>query len=109
MEIRNEKIIPFSEVKQILGKREEQGELGYEQKITFAYLKGLYKTTPTKVEKALEELLKQIEKLGERHAVSIVNFLPQDLDSLRTLFSNERLDLSEDERKKILDIVKELA
>jgi len=108
MEIKSEKNIPLSEVKQILAKREEQGELGYEQKITLAYLKSLYKPAPTKVAKALEEL-KQIEKLSEKQTVAIMNFLPQDLDDLRVLFSNERLDLSDEEKKKILDIVKELA
>src|SRR3989338_5457128 len=107
MENKSEKNIPLSEVKQILAKREEQGELGYEQKITLAYLKSLYKPAPTKVAKALEEL-KQIEKLSEKHTVAIMNFLPQDLDDLRVLFSNERLDLSDEEKKKILDIVKEL-
>ncbi len=108
MEIKSEKLISFSEVKQILSKREEQGELGYEQKITLTYLKGLYKVAPTKVAKALEEL-KEMGKLNDRHAASVVNFLPQDLDDLRVLFSNERLDLSDEEKKKILDIVKELA
>jgi len=108
MEIKSEKNIPLSEVKQILAKREEQGELGYEQKITLAYLKSLYKPAPTKVAKALEEL-KQIEKLSEKQTVAIMNFLPQDLDDLRVLFSNERLDLSDDEKKKILVVVKELA
>lgn len=108
MEIKSEKAVPFSEVKQILAKREEQRELGYEQKITLAYLKTIYKAAPTKVSKVIESL-KQIEKLNERQISSIVNMLPQDLDDLRVLFSNERADLSAEEKQKVLDAVKELA
>ncbi len=107
MEIKSEKIVPFSEVKQILAKREEQGELGYEQKVTLAYLKSVYKPAPTKVAKAMEEL-KAIEKLSEKHVANIVNLLPQDLDDIRLIFSNERLDLTDEEKKKIIDIVKVL-
>ena len=55
------------------------------------------------------EELKTIEKLNERQIAAIVNFLPQDLDDIRVLFSNERVDLSDDEKKKILDAIKELS
>ena len=106
MEIKDEKAITFAEVKQILTKREEEGELGYEQKTTLDYLKKLYKVAPTKVNKMVAEL-KQIEKLNEKHIANIVNFLPQDLDDLRVIFSNERVDLSPADKQKILDIVKE--
>ena len=107
MEIKSEKLIPFSEVKNMLSKREEEKELGYEQKITLAYLKSVYKPAPTKVAKAMEEL-KQIEMLSEKQIANIVNLLPQDLDDIRLLFSNERASLSDEDKKKILDIVKEL-
>lgn len=107
MEVKSEKIIPFSEVKHILSKREEQGELGYEQKIAAAYLKSVYKPAPTKVAKAMEEL-KKIEKLSEKQIVNIVNLLPQDLDDIRLIFSNERVDLSAEDRQKILDVVKDI-
>ena len=108
MEIKSENTIQFSEVKQILAKREEQRELGYEQKITLAYLKTVYKAAPTKVAKCIEEL-KKIEKLNERQISIIVNMLPRDLDDLRVLFSNERIDMSAEEKQKILDTVKELS
>ncbi len=107
MEIKSEKIIPFSDVKQVLSKREEQGELGYEQKITLAYLKSVYKPAPTKVANAMEEL-KKIEKLSDKQIVNIVNLLPQDLDDIRVIFANERVDIKDEEKKKIIDIVKEL-
>ncbi len=107
MEIKSEKPMQFSEVKQVLSKREEQAELGYEQKITLAYLKSVYKAAPTKVAKAFTEL-KSIEKLSEKQITSILNFLPEDLDDMRVLFSNERVDLSPEEKQKILDAVKDL-
>src|SRR3989338_726560 len=106
MEVKNEKPITFSEVKKILEEKETEGELGYEQKITSDYLKKLYKTAPTKVAKMVEAL-KEVEKLNEKHISAIANFLPRDLDDLRVLFSNERVDLSPTEKQQVLDIVKE--
>ena len=106
MEVKSEKPATFSEVKKILEQKETEGELGYEQKITADYLKKLYKVAPTKVAK-LAEALRSIEKLNEKHIVAIANFLPEDLDDLRVLFSNERVDLTPTEKQQVLDIVKE--
>ena len=105
MEIKNEKYITLAEVKQALEKKEEEGELGYEQKITADYLKKTYKLTSTKATK-LVEALKAVEKLNEKQIANIVNLLPQDLDDLRVIFSNERVDLKPEEKQQILDAVK---
>ena len=50
--------------------------------------------------------LGKIERLKERQKIGIVNMMPQDMDDLKVLFANEVLSLSEEDKKKILSIVK---
>ena len=105
MEIKNEQPAPAALVKKLLSKREKEKELAYEQKVTLDHLKKFC----TLSEKAADELLEElqgVEKLNDRQKVNIVNLLPQDLDELRLIFANERLDLSDSDKKKILEAVK---
>ena len=104
MEIKSEVTIPAAEVKKVLAERGKDKELGYEQKITSDYLNKYSKISQTKLNK-LQTELKEIGKLNDRHIAAIVSFLPKDLDDLRVLFSNERVDLTPTDKEKILEIV----
>ena len=48
----------------------------------------------------------KIEKLQEKHIVSIVEMMPRDNDDLRLLFANERIVLEDGDKKKITDLVR---
>ncbi len=104
MEIKSEITIPTAEVKKSLAEKGKDKELGYEQKITLDYLNKFSKISQTKLNK-LETDLKTIEKLTDRHISAIINLLPKDLDDLRAIFSNERVDLTPGDKEKILEIV----
>ena len=106
MEVNDEKAANWIEVKKILMKREKEKELGYEQKNALEHLRKFCKLPESKTEKMLDEL-KKIEKLKDKHIVNIVNFLPENSDELRILFANERVVLTDDDKKKILKIVKD--
>ncbi|MCK5016900.1 MAG: hypothetical protein KAS32_07490 [Candidatus Peribacteraceae bacterium] len=106
MDIKNEKVISWSEAKKILSDKEKNKELVYEQKNALDHLRKFCKLPETKSKKIIEEL-GTMENLKERHIVGILNFLPENLDELRTLFSNDRIVLSEDDSKKIVKIVKD--
>jgi DNA-directed RNA polymerase subunit F len=71
------------------------------------HLRKFCKLPEKKYEKLIEDL-KNIEKLKDRHIVSIINFLPDNQNDLRVLFANDRLVLTEDDKKKILKIVKDV-
>lgn len=105
MEIKNEQPVAAAIVKKLLSKREKEKELGYEQKVTLDHLKKFCDFSEKASEDLVEEL-KGIEKLNDKQIVNIVNLLPQDLDELRLIFANERIDLSDGDKKKILDAVK---
>jgi DNA-directed RNA polymerase subunit F len=105
MEVKREKIVSWAEAKKILESKSRDKELGYEQKNALEHLRKFSKLTDKKLNEMIEEL-KKIEKLRERHIVSIVNMLPKDADELRMLLANEIVTLSDEDSKKILSIVK---
>lgn len=105
MKILNERFVSWVEAKKLLSRREKEKELGYEQKNALDHLKKFSKLSEKTVNQMVEEL-KGIEKLKEKHIMMIVNLLPQDLDDLRVLFAHEIINLSDEEKKKIIDIVK---
>ena len=104
-EILNEKLITDAEAREILKERKKEIELGYEQKNTLEYLKKYSPLTPNKAEKMIEEF-KKIPKIREKQIITIVNILPQDLDDLRLVMEKDYTALNEDEKKLILEIVK---
>lgn len=106
MEVKSEKPISWVEVKKILTKKEKEKELGYEQKNALEHLRKFCKISQQKAEKIMAELRK-IEKLKDKHIVNIVNFLPENLEELRIIFAHERVVLSDEEKKKIIKIVKD--
>ena len=108
MDIKEEKPIAWAEAKKALEKRAEEKELGYEQKNALEFLQKFSKVSERKAKEMAEELEK-INKLKPRHIVSIINHLPQTVDELKGILAHEVLNLSEDEHKKILDIIKKIA
>ena len=108
MKVESEKVIPWAEVKKALEKKEKEKELSYEQKNALDHLRKFSKLSEKAVAEMSEELGK-IERLKERHIVSIINHMPQELEELRVLFANEVVSPSEEDRKKIISIVKKFA
>ncbi len=105
MEVISEELVPMSRARKILEDKAKEEELGYEQNNALEYLKKFSKLSLKKSEELLKELGK-IAKLKDRHKVNIINFLPEDAEDLRILFSNEVVRLTEDDKKAILSAVK---
>jgi DNA-directed RNA polymerase subunit F len=108
MKIESEKFVTWAEVKKVLEKKEKEKELSYEQKNALDHLRKFSKISEKAANEMTEELGK-IERLKERQIVSIINHLPQEMEELRVLFANEVVSISEDEKKKIISIVKKFA
>lgn len=106
MDIKNERVVSWIEAKKILMEKENNRELVYEQNNALEHLRKFCKLSEKKYQKMTEEL-KSIEKLKEKHIVSIMNFLPQSQDELRVLFANERVVLTDEDKKKILKAVRD--
>jgi DNA-directed RNA polymerase subunit F len=104
MKVEGEKFVAWPEVKKALEKKEKEKELSYEQKNALDHLRKFSKISEKSAAEMWEELSK-IERLKEKHIVSIINQMPQDLEEMRVLFANEVVNLPEDDRKKIISIV----
>jgi DNA-directed RNA polymerase subunit F len=99
------KPVSISEVKNILKKVEkDRKELLYEQKIALEHAHKFAKLSVKKSEGLIKELLK-LDFLHEIHAYKIADILPSTEDDVKTIFAKERITLSENDIKKILDLV----
>ncbi len=98
-------LITNTQAKEILTARSKEIELGYEQKNALDYLKKYDKLTPKKSQQLVEEL-KKVQKLRERQIISIVNILPIDNDDLRLVLEKDYNNLTDEEKKLILESIK---
>ncbi len=105
MEVKAQRFVSWAEAKSILMKKEKEKELGYEQKNALEHLRKFSKLSQKSV-KEMDEELRKIEKLKEKHRIMILNFLPENEEQLRLIFHNDTTLLSDEDRKKILSVVK---
>ena len=105
MNIVSEEIISDPEASDILEKREKEGELKYEQKNALEILRKFKTSDVNKIKNMIAEL-KKMEKLRDRHIISIVNFMPEDREDMRTVLAKEYNSFTEEEINAILEIVK---
>lgn len=107
MNILTEETITDTEAREILEKREKEGELNYEQKNSLEILRNFAKSDPERIKTLVNEL-KIIEKLRDKQIVTIANFLPQDKDDLRAVLHKEYANFTEEEIEKIIEAVKKV-
>jgi len=96
--------VPMATAKEVMVRREKQGELNYEQKLSLEHLKNFTKLNEKDAKKFIEEIT-AIIKMSPETLVQIVNILPNNPDELRMIFAREKFSLKEDEIKQILDVV----
>ncbi|MBI2542760.1 MAG: hypothetical protein HYW24_01075 [Candidatus Aenigmarchaeota archaeon] len=105
MNIVSEELVPNLKAKEILEEREKEAELKYEQKNSLDILKKFVKLDSKQTSEMIEALRK-IEKLRDRHIMSIVNFLPEDKEDLRAVLHKEYSTLTDEEIEQVLKVVK---
>ena len=99
-------MVELSEDLDNLEKKEK--ELSFRANKTKSYLKQFVKIKL----KDAEELRKKIEaleipRIKERQIVKIIDMLPESLDELKMLMVGETTTISDENMKKILDVVKD--
>ncbi len=108
MKVKNEKTVTWPEARHILGARDKESELGYEQKKALEHLNKFSKIKKKDLKQLMENLSK-IEKLKEKHIASIISFMPQKKEEINMLFANEHIILSDADKSEILKLIKPLA
>ncbi len=108
MKVLDVKAISMAEAKEILEKREKEGEFGYEQKIALEHLKKHTRLSGPDAKKLSDEISSILRMSSETMAM-IANVLPKTADEVRMIFARERFSLKEEEIAKIIEIVKKYA
>ncbi len=108
MKVIDIKSISMAEAKEILERREKEGELGYEQKIALEHLKKHTRLKAADAKKLADEISSVLRMSSETLSM-IANILPKTADEVRMIFAHERFSLKEEEIAKIIDIVKKYA
>jgi DNA-directed RNA polymerase subunit F len=102
-EIKDSRVVPLYEVKELIAERAEAGELNYEQNAVSDYAKKFAKLPKTKGAKLFAEL-SEVEGVDAELAVKITDLMPRDIERLRLLIpKNAKID--EAKQKEILGIV----
>ncbi|VVB89157.1 RNA polymerase Rpb4 [uncultured archaeon] len=108
-QVLNENMLTLPEVKNILDnikeEREKEGkELGYELRKAISHAEMFSKISAKKSRELVNEL-SSLEKMKPEIAIRIADILPLSNDEIRTIYAKERYTLSEDDLKKILELV----
>jgi len=98
--------VSLGQVKSILEKRKKEGELSYEQKVTYEYARSQGKIGPRKAQELIAKLM-EIPSIDERLAVMIVDNPPKDKEDITLFFERKRNRPTDAEVKKILDLIAE--
>jgi len=110
MKVMDERPITIAEVEVILKRKDkeykdEDRDLLYEQKRALDYVKKFSKLKLKEATELSKKLAGLPLNLGSHQIVKIVDLLPETVDDVRSIFSKERFKYSEEEIKKILEIV----
>jgi DNA-directed RNA polymerase subunit F len=106
MNVLTERIISDSEARQVLEKKEKDGELKTVQKNSLDVLKKFVKKDPADIKKLVEQLV-AMGKLRDKQVIAIANFLPEDKDDLRAILHKEYTNLTPEEADSVVKIVKD--
>lgn len=101
MDVKSSRAVSVSEAKEILARRKEDGELGYEQAQALDNCEKYAKYDADKAKKLVETLAKG-GKLTKETAIKIVDVGPDNPATLRAILVKDRVELSEEEINEIL-------
>ena len=97
--------VTLSEAKDVLQKRSEEGDFGYEQQTCLDYCKKFSKLEAKKAKQLVEKLMEH-KKMKIETACKIADVLPDHRSQLVIICQKERVELSEAEIKEVLELVK---
>ena len=103
MEVMGHQCVTAVEARESIDKKRKT-TLTYEQKIALDFLKKSTVLTKTDTKKLVEEL--NDLKMKDRVSAMIANILPKTKDDVSLILTKERTTLKEEDKDKILSIVK---
>lgn len=104
MSIVEQKPLLMADVKDKLEEIKKTKELNFRAEKVHAYLEE-FVTAKKKDADTLHDKLAGLglQRLREKQIVKIIDIMPEEIESLKTLFAGESISLKQDELKQILD------
>ncbi len=100
------RLVSLAEVKEMLLEAgETREELTYEQKIALEHARRFARVDATTAAALVKDLMEAFPDMEEKFAVRIADLLPQHVDDVQSILQKARMDLSEEDLEKALEIV----
>ena len=100
MEIKSSKPATIADVKEIIGKRSKDGELGYEQSQSLEHAER-FADDSEKVAMRIEKITEN-KKITREIATKIVDVCPQSISTLKAILAKDKIEVSEEEAAQII-------
>ncbi|MCL5008432.1 MAG: RNA polymerase Rpb4 family protein [Candidatus Marsarchaeota archaeon] len=97
------KITSIPEALEILEARKKEGELGYEQQLSYDHAKKFAQLSPEKAGKMRAEL--EGIGLSAKASVSIIDTMPSDIMQLKQILANEKNTIDDATAAKVFAVV----
>ncbi len=99
--------LTMAELKEELSDLKKKQDLSFRGNKTLEYLNIFSKVSKKSVDE-MKEKLKALDlvRLKDRHITKIVDIMPENIESLKTLLANENITLKEEELNNILACLK---
>lgn len=88
--------------------KKRDSDLGNKASKSFEYLNAFVHINKKQAEQLAAKIGElNIPRLRDRHIVKIIDMMPQDLDSLKIIFSGDNITIKQEDLNRILDVIKE--
>jgi len=107
IEIIEENSLTMTELKEKLQDIKKSQELSFRGNKTLDYLNNFTKLSAKQVNE-IKEKLKSLDiiRLKDKHIVKIIDIMPQDLESLKTILTQDNITVKAEELEKVLECLK---
>lgn len=102
------RLVTLAEVKNMLEKaQKEREEMTYEQKIALEHARRFARINKTTADKLVKDLRSAFPNMEEKYAIRIADLVPQHPDDVASILQKARMDLSEEDLEKVIQIIDE--
>jgi len=103
-----QKPVAISEIREKLDNAKTLGELSFRAKKVETYVNDLGLPKKEKIDEIHKKITElNISRLRDRHITKVLDIMPTDMETLKSLFTGEAVSIKQDELKQILDVITE--
>lgn len=97
--------VPAAQAKELLEKRQKEGELNYEQAAALEHCEKTVSMTSKNAAEIIDRLLEKNKKLLPETAVKLVDVRPKTPGTVKAILLKDRVELGDDEINEIIKLL----